>query len=254
MSRFCIYLLRGDYLLALLDYKYVRANPFRRAPRAYSDAVFGMKVVRLTVEISRNGRCRRSVKAFLRLGADAVCFSEGFPVKELFPSREAGNDIAYEHMLPEIIARHGFEGETALLVAGPDPRSIQMLELLVQRYRYVLTDGLPRSELERLRRTVGASVIEAPPPELVADASLAVFMRGSDVSLPDKCVAVAADMRHLERVRYHKYVEPPELDAVGETPDGFSRQSLLSEALRRGAIQRSGIMLGACQILTNQCK
>ncbi|NLB29435.1 MAG: hypothetical protein GX823_04325 [Clostridiales bacterium] len=239
-------------MLALIDYRYVRFYPFCRTPKARVETIFGMEVIRLTAVIGRrSGRCGKSARALSAVGADMACFSEGFPAREKFNVREPSFSIAHEHLLPEMIARCGFEGDVALLVAGADPRSGEMLKLLAQRYRYVLTCGVPRGELERLRRTVGASVISEPSEEKIAEAELAVCLRGIEkIKLSPECVAVAANERHLDNVEYSKYMSQPDFDAPGVSPAGFDRRVLLSEALRRGALSRCGLMLGNPQILT----
>ena len=256
MPRRCIYYPRGDVLLALVDYKYVRPNPFRRAPKAWCDTVFGMRIIRLTAEISRrSGRCDKSVRALIKAGADRACFSKDFPARQCFDVREPIFSIAYEHLLPQIIEQHGFEGETALLVAGADPHSGELLRRLSQRFRYVLTTGVPRRELERLRRTVGASVIAEPEDEKTVRAELAVFLRPPMLlELSSECVALAADTRYLENVVYSRYVELPELDVPDMAPEGFERRVLLSEALRRGVLPWDRVMSQNSRILTKQHK
>ena len=239
-------------MLALIDYRYVRFRPFRRAPVVWYDTVFGMRVVRLTAEISRrNGRCKKSVKALSKMSADMVCFSDGFPVRGHFGVREPAFSIAYERLLPQIIEQHDFEGKTALLVAGADPHSVELLRVLARRYRYVLTSGVPRVELERLQRVFGASVISEPSLERIADAELAVLLRQPLMSeLPPQCVVIAANLQYLENISYSRYIALPELDAPGPSPEGFDRRVLLSEALRRGALPYSRLMPQNTQILT----
>ena len=243
-------------MLALVDYKYVHSCPFRRAPKSRHDIVFGMRVLRLTAEINhRSGRCDKSVKALAKTNADMVCFAEGFPAGSYFNVREPVFSIAYDRLLPQMIVQHSFEGETALLVAGADPRSVEMLRLLTRRYRYILTVGVQRKEIERLRRTAGASVILQPDRARIAEAQLAVFLRQpSSMELSPQCISLAADMRFLENVVHSRYVELPEIDVPGDSPAGFDRRLLVSEALRRGALPWERVIPRNTQILTKLYK
>ena len=243
-------------MLALVDYKYVRTNPFRRAPKIMYDTVFGLRVLRLTAEINRKtGRCDKSARVLKQANADMVCFIDGFPSRAHFNVREPESVISYEKLLPQLIERHDLRGESVLLVAGADPRSGDMLRLLSQRYRYVLTCGFPGSALRRLQQQIGASVIAEPSEEKIATAELAVFLRGCEaISLPPECVVLAPDMRLTENIEYTRYIELPELNIPHETPAGFDRRILLSEAIRRGAMAIESLMIGNSQILTKQHK
>ena len=235
-----------------MDYKYVRTKLFGRAPNMWYDTVFGLRVLRLTAEINRKtGRCDKSLKALSKANADTVILSEDFPSRGQFRVREPKLTGVYEKLLPRIIECHDLRGETALLIAGAGPCSVDMLRLLAQRYRYVITRGIPRTELERLQRVAGASVVAEPAEKKIEKAELAVLLRRSEpVELPAHCIMLTADKRNAEYAEYSKYIELPELDAPGHTPPGFDRQLLLSEALRRGALPLERLVVGYSQILT----
>ena len=243
-------------MLALVDFRFVRKNPLRRAPAVRTATVLGLRVLMLTADIDRKtGRCDKTAAVLRRTGADAVCLCDGFPAPDAPGLPQPGLPPLHTSHMEQICAAIEPQGDTALLVGSFGDGTARMLDLLARRYRYVMTLGLPHEAIEAQIRKTGVAVLENPSPQRVKTASLAVLLSNAGgLELSKACLAFSAHESYLSGADYERYIPRPGLITAGETPDGFPRQLLISEALRRGALLPEAATPSNCQILTKAYK